>query len=142
MSGRPDGGVGDRHRILRILRSELERHPIVTAAVGHPPALFREIQAELAVDRWDYPATDATLRVTWYPGDPSMFTFHYRDETGFDCGWHHEPNPRVDGWAHYQARERPDAAYAYEPIAFEADTPTTLVWEILDRLRKRLDERP
>lgn len=145
----PDGGgrfgsgsgSGDRHRILRDLLGELERHPIVIGARGYPPSAFSEIRAELAPERWGYPVDEAVLRVTWYPGGRSQFVFHYSDETGFDCGWHCEPNPHVDGWTHYQERESDDEEYSYEPISFEADTPTTLVWEILERLRNHLEVR-
>lgn len=141
MPARPDGGTGDRHRILRDLLRELDRHPVVSTARGHPPNLFTEARADLAVERWGIPAEGATLRVTWFPGERPQFTFHYHDETGFDCGWHCEPNPHVDGWTHYQERDGPDEPYSYEPVSFEADTPTTLVWEVLDRLRDRLDGR-
>jgi hypothetical protein len=135
------GGSGERHGILRDLLRELERHPIVTTARGYPPSLFTEIRARVAPERWGYPVDDATLQVTWYPGDRPQFAFHYNDATGFDCGWHCEPNPHVDGWLHYQERERDDEDYSYKPISFEAETPTTLVWEILERLQERLEER-
>lgn len=138
-----DGGHGssDRHRILRDLLGELGQHPIVTRARGYPPSTFTEIRAELAPERWGYLVDDATLQITWYPGDHPQFTFHYSDSTGFDCGWHREPNPHVDGWAHYQERENSTGPYSYEAVTFEAETPTTLVWEVLDRLRDRLEAR-
>lgn len=59
----------------------------------------------------------------------------------FDCGWHREPNPHVAGWAHYQERENGTEPYSYEAVTFEAETPTTLVWEVLERLRDRLEAR-
>ena len=128
---------GDRHRILRAIREDLERHPIVVAARGHPPSTFVEVRADLAPERWGHEAANATLRVTWQPITPPEFVFHYSDEA-FDCGWHHEPNPHVEGCAHYQ--ERTGDEYEYENVVFEGETPTELVWEIMERLRRRLNE--
>lgn len=132
---------GERHRILRDLIRELERHPIVRKARGSPPSTFSAIRAELAPERWGYPVDRASFRVAWYPDTRPQFTFHYSDSTGFDCGWHCEPNPHVDQWLHYQERENESEEYVYEAITFEAETPTTLVWEVMDRLEVRLDER-
>lgn len=130
---------GEPHWILREIRSELERHPIVTATQGHPSSTFVEIRATLAPERWGRNAEDSTLRVTWQPIDPLEFSFHYSD-AAFDCGWHHEPNPHVEGSAHYQ--ERSDGDYEYEAVTFEGETPTELVWEVMERLRRRLQDRP
>lgn len=112
-----DGFDGDRHRILREVVRELGRHPVVVDVRGHPPSTFTEVRATLAPERWGHDAAEATLRVTWRPLDPPEFAFHY-SEPGFDCGWHREPNPHVDG-----------------------DTAVELVWEITERLRERLDTR-
>lgn len=159
MRARADGGfaAGDRHRVLREALRELDRHPVVVDVRGHPPSTFTELRATLAPERWghdppgaadhagDTPsgsaddAGDATLRVTWHPLDPPEFAFHY-SEPGFDCGWHHEPNPHVDGLGHYQERTG-DEAYTYEPVEFEGDTAAELVWEVLERLRGRLERQ-
>ena len=139
---RTDGGSGfsnSRHRILRELLRELRRHPIVTDVRGSPPSTFSELRAELAPQRWGYDVADATLRVTWIPLDPPEFTFHYSDET-FDCGWHHEPNPHVEGRAHYQERLG-DGEYQYTPTTFAGETAPELAWDILERLKNRLVER-
>lgn len=134
-------GSGDRHRILRTLKRELTRHPIVTDATGQPPSTFTEIRADLTPARWGHPVEDATLRVTWFPDTRAQFVFHYSESTGFDCGWHREPNPHVDQWTHYQERPSDDAPYSYEAVSFETDSPTTLVWEVMHRLQTRLDKR-
>jgi len=135
-----DGGPpfsNSRHRALRGVIDALRRHPVVTAAKGDPPSTFTEVRATLDPQRWDHDADTATLRVTWQPLDPPEFAFHY-SEDGFDCGWHREPNPHVDGDAHYQ--ERVDSEpYRYEAISFEGETAPELVWEVLERLRLRLE---
>jgi len=139
---RVDGGApfsNDRHRVLRETIEALRRHPIVTDARGHPPSTFTEVRATLDPSRWGHDVDSATLRVTWQPLDPPEFAFHYAED-GFDCGWHREPNPHVDGDAHYQERDR-DGPYRYEPITFTGDTAPELVWEVMERLRRRLDDR-
>jgi len=112
---RTDGGTSfsnDRTRILREILSALRRHPIVTDAFSHPPSTFTEVRATLAPNRWRHDIDSATLRVTGQPIDPPEFAFHYTDD-GFDCGWHQEPNPHVDGESHYQERYIGDS-YQYK----------------------------
>jgi len=140
-----DGGhSGDhgrkRHRILRELQHELERHPAVQRVTGRPADGYRELHATLDSAVLGVDADEATLRVTWWPGaDDPEYAFHYSDDTGFDCGWHREPNPHVDGKLHYQERSSPDDPYAYEPASFSTDTPPRTLWTVLDRLADRLD---
>ena len=129
-----DSFPGERHRILRAIRGDLERHPIVAAARGHPQSTSVEVRADLAPERWGHEAANAILRVIWQPITPPEFVFHYSDDR-FDCGWHHEPNSHVEGYAHYQARTGSE----YEPVTFDGETPTELVWDVVERLRKRLD---
>lgn len=140
----PNGGrdLGqERHRILRVLQRELERHPAVRHARGIPDGRFRELRADLDPAVLGRDVEEAVLRVAWWPApDRAEFAFHYRDSSGFDCGWHREPNPHVDGWTHYQERPGPVAAYRYEPVSFVAETPPRILWEVLDRLTERLAE--
>ena len=137
-----DGGPpfgNSRHRVLRAVIDALRRHPVVAEAHGHPPSTFTEVRATLTPHRWDYEVESATLRVTWQPIEPPEFAFHY-SESNFDCGWHHEPNPHVDGDAHYQERVGSEP-YRYEAISFEGETAPELVWEVMERLRTRLETR-
>lgn len=137
-----DAGAAS-HRALRGIRRELERHPLVDSARGFPVEPYTEVVADLAGERLPAAVDDATLTVRWYAGDtaadPPEFSFHYSDYGG-DFGWHHAPNPHVDGWGHYQ--ERPDGgSYDYEPYEFDTTTPTRVVWEVVSRLEDRLAER-
>lgn len=137
--GWPDGGTSfsnERHRILREVIEALRRHPIVIDVRGHPPSTFTEVRATLAPNRWDHDADSAMLRVTWQPIEPPEFGFHY-SEDGFDCGWHHEPNPHVDGYAHYQEWDG-EGTYRYEAISFDGETAPELIWEVMERLKQRL----
>lgn len=132
----------ERHRILRELRRELERHPAVEHAIGAPDGRFRELHAELDPTQRFPPSSaveHAALRIAWWPApDDPEFAFHYSDSTGFDCGWHREPNPHVDGKTHYQERDSATDDYEYEPVTFDATTPTRLLWSVLDRLTNRV----
>lgn len=159
---RPDGSGGsppgqDRHRVLRELRAELARHPAVRNVTGDPPEALRELRADVAPGWFDRQAAEASLRFTWVPdprpgpsdeawtGDPwsrtpiqAFYTLHYSESSGFDCGFHCEPNPHVDGLLHYQARSDPDTAYVYEPVRFSARSVSGLLWEMVDGLAARL----
>jgi hypothetical protein len=142
----PDGGRDpdrnhgrERHRILRQLRRELERHPAIRSVRGVPDGRFRELRAEIDPAAFDRDAASATLRVAWWPApeDPE-FVFHYSESTGFDCGWHREVNPDVEGMAHYQERGGLDEAYESEAVELPTLVPTRLCWTILERLEDRL----
>lgn len=136
--GAPGARGQQRHRILRELQRELERHPAVEHVVGTPEGKFRELRASLDPTMFGVPEETATLRVTWWPApDGPEYAFHYSESSGFDCGWHKEPNPHVDGTLHYQERNSPDDDYQYEPVSFAATTPPRILWTILDRLGER-----
>ncbi len=100
--------------------------------------------AEVAIDRLETDATEGTLTVRWFAGETPekkpTFSFHYSDDNG-DFGWHHEPNPHVDGWGHVQARPDSTATYDYEPYAFSSDSPARVVWEMMSQLVSTLQSR-
>jgi hypothetical protein len=130
-----------RERVLRGIRRELQRHPAVEDVTA-PPA-ETQVVARLAPDRLGVDTDmEPTLTVRWYPGDTPerepAFSFHFSAGPA-DCGWHYEPNPHVDGRAHYQERPAPEADYEYEPYTFGSLQPTRVVWEVLDRLGERLE---
>lgn len=114
----------------------LRRHPVVTNVSGYPPSTFTEVRATLASDWWGHEPESATLRVTWQPIEPPEFAFHY-SEDGFDCVWHHEPNPHVDGDAYNQQRTS-ENRYRDESMSFEGETAPELVWEVMERVKQRL----
>lgn len=135
------GGSADlgqkRHRILRELQRELERHTAVQRVAGNPDGEYRELRVLFDPAAFNADADEAVLRVTWWPApDEPEYAFHYSDDTGFDCGWHREPNPHIDGKLHYQERTSPDEPY--ESVSFPADAPPRILWTVLDRLTERL----
>ncbi|RLM50006.1 hypothetical protein DVK06_12135 [Halorubrum sp. Atlit-28R] len=157
---RSDGGTAsgrERHRILRELRGELARHPAVLSVAGEPPNAYRELQAELDPSWFGRSGATASLRLTWIP-DPSVesadadrtsdewvrtpirayYTVHYSEPSGFDCGFHCEPNPHIEGLLHYQERDEPADPYTYEPVSFDAQSVSGLLWELMDALGELL----
>lgn len=143
----PDGGNYDpgeaSQTVLLELRRTVERHPAVLQARGDPPGQFTRVQTDLDPHMLGASAEKGTLTIRWYagetPDDPPEFAFHYSDRSGFDCGWHHEPNPHVEGVAHYQERETADTEYTYKATSFESDQPVRILWDVLKRLQDRLD---
>lgn len=144
-----DGGGYDpgeaSQAVLLEIRRTLRRHPAVLEAVGDPPVQFTQVRADLDPRRIGGSSESRSLTVRWYAGEspesPPQFAFHYSDESGLDCGWHHEPDPHVEGWAHYQERESDDEEYSYKPTTFESQVAVRLCWEVMDRLENRLDSR-
>lgn len=143
-----------RHRILRMLRAQLERHPAVIQARGIPEGNYAQIDADLNPLYFGRDASEAILRVSWQPNPTfppgtslddrrrtlltANFVFHYSESTGFDCGFHLEPNPHVAGHLHYQERDSSDAVYSYEEFELDAAVPVGVLWEVIDALEARL----
>jgi len=129
------------HRALRGIRTELERHPIVTDVRGFPSGEFTEVIAQLETRRWDVDRSDATLTVRWFAGETAdahpEFSFHYSDEQT-DFGWHHHDQDHVDGWGHFQ-EQTAGSGYTYEPHSFSTENPSRLVWETMSLLSAELD---
>ncbi|MGB9964084.1 hypothetical protein [Halobacterium sp. CBA1126] len=158
---RPDGGreptreaVEKRHRILRSLREELERHPAISAAWGSPDGQYAALAADVDPAQFGRDSDSASLRVTWQPNPQlppgtslddrrrtaltSNFKIHYSESSGFDCGVHLEPNPHVDGHLHYQERAAPSDEYDYDDVSLAATAPVGVLWEALERIADRL----
>lgn len=158
---RPDGGTGGdpgarRHHVLRQLREQLELHPAVDAAWGTPPRAYAAVEARVDPTYFGPDADPASLTVVWQPAPTdtdrlqssdgrtafdATFRVHYSEPGGFDCGFHHEPNPHVDGWCHVQWRVAPDAPYEYEPASIESGTPVGALWEVLEEIEVMLRGR-
>lgn len=157
----PDGGsdemVETRHRIHRTIRQAMERHPAVLEARGIPDGRYAEVEAVVDPSFFGRDASKATIRVSWQPGaaehrhpacedwgrpervdSTAHFVFHYSDTGGYDCGYHCEPNPHVDGLLHVQQRPSADDEYAYEPASLDASSPVGILWEVLAALETRL----
>ncbi|MBP2252597.1 hypothetical protein J2754_002943 [Halarchaeum solikamskense] len=159
----PDGGrdasqvdVEKRHRILRSVREQLERHPAIRSARGSPNGQYANVAADVNPAYFGRDAESASLRVTWQPNPrfppgtslddrrrttlTSNFTLHYTESSGFDCGVHLEPNPHIEGHLHYQERDAPDSEYDYDAVWLDAESPVGVLWEVLELLDDRFHD--
>ncbi|WIV68839.1 hypothetical protein [Natrialbaceae archaeon AArc-T1-2] len=142
-----DGGHEPRrvaHEALRQIRTELSRHPAITGVEGLPhDTLHKELRATVDPAFIGADTPKGTLTVRWIvgdPADPPRFIFHFSDESGFDCGWHHHEQDHVDGWGHFQEREHEQDEYTYRAFQFGSTEPSRVVWEVLDELQTVLQE--
>lgn len=137
---------GKRRRILSILRDELRKVPSteIVAYAETRTGIDVQVAATFNLSIFVDGAVDAegaTIYVNWWPQplEKDRFKFHYVESTGFNCGWHRQENDHVDGLDHYQEQTDPEKDYSYEPVEFEQNNPTGLVWEItVDRLTTRV----
>jgi hypothetical protein len=133
------------HVSLQQIRHELARYPAIKDVQGHSHnTLFTELRAAVEPSLIGTDAAPGTLTVQWFVGkrsDPPQFTFHYADETGFDCEWHYHERDHVDGLGHYQERESGTSEYSYEPFEFDSKEPSRVVWEVIDELANLLEAR-
>lgn len=114
------------------------------------------MQAEIDTSYIGREAACATVRMTWQL-DPTFppgagiegrertsltanFAFQYSESSGFDWGWHLEPNPHVSGHLHYQERDAPDGEYSCREFTLTATSAVGVLWEVLDALDARLRE--
>jgi hypothetical protein len=160
---RPDGGreatqedVEKRHRILRSLRKQLERHSAIISARGSPDGQYAALSADVDPAQFERNSDSASLRVTWQPNPnlppgtslddrrrtslTSNFKIHYSESSGFDCGVHLEPNPHVDGHLHYQERAAPTEEYDYDDVSLAATAPVGVLWEPLEIIAYQLQK--
>lgn len=146
---RADGPRGEsaaeiRHRTFTELKRTVRKHPAVDSVAGvhEDDGRFRELEVAFDPLILGCDADRAAFRIEWRPrpdpSEPAYFVFHYHDSTGRDFGWHREPNPHVDGLAHFQERDSSDEEYDYRPVHFDSDSPVELVWDVLGRVEGRV----
>ena len=136
-----DGGHNPHqasHEALRQIREQLTRHPLIVCVEGLPQdTLHKELRAEVDPSAIGTATSSGTLTVRWYvvnPTDPVRFTFHYPDESSFDCGGDHHEQDHSDGWGHYQ-QQQDSKEYAYEELGFGNTEPARVVWRVLEELQ-------
>ena len=131
------------HEALQAIRRQLRRHPVITSVEGLPhDALHTELRASVDPSSIGLDVLDGTVTVRWFTGDRKSrprFTFHYSDQSGFDCGWHHHEQEHLDEWGHYQEQTSEDADYSYKRFDFGSTEPARVVWEVLEELQTVLE---
>jgi hypothetical protein len=148
---RADGGSSDRERarerdrVLRTLQREAEQYPATSSARGVPSEEFRELEVALDPLILGRDVDRATLRIVWRPSNApasderAEFVFHYSEPTGYNCGWHREPNPHVEGWTHFQERLPGESTPEYGMARFGTESPVGIFWEVVSRLDSHLE---
>jgi len=116
---------------------------MITTVDGLPhDTLHKELRADVAPSAIGVDSPRGTLTIRWFVSDPTepvRFTFHYSDESGFDCGWHHHEQDHVAGLGHYQ--QQTSENYTYEEFNFGSKEPSRVVWEILEELQTVMTEK-
>lgn len=133
----PSGGQNPG--IYRILRDVLKRQPEIVTIQYEPDAIQkRYLSASVDPNRVSPPTGPAppTVEVRWKTSTPhDEFRIDYADPNlDFHCGWHQDEDHSDLGGAHFQYETGPMDGPAHELVKFEAESPSRLLWECLDRL--------
>jgi len=130
------------HEALTQIRTALTRHPAITTVEGLPhDTLYTTLEATVEPSYIGADRPPGTLTVRWFVDttvEGPRFTFHYTDDSGFDCGWHNHEQDHVEGIGHYQERSHPEDAYTYSPHHFNSREPARLTWSVLSQLESVL----
>lgn len=131
------GGDPNAHLYEQLKRDVLERVPHVTAVEYEPdPVTAKQLRATIAAQRLDPPTgPDApTVTIAWYRQSPDdWFRVDFRDpNTAFHAGWHQDEDHPDLGRAHFQY-SNDDDSHRWG-IEFEHETPSLVLWEIIEEL--------
>lgn len=139
---------GRRRLIHSRLRTNLQQFPEVDTVryVDTRTGIDKQLRADFNGDilmSGELGIDEACLYVNWWTHSdgPDQFKFHYRDSSGYDCGWHRQKNDHVEGLDHFQWRTDSEENYQYEPIEFDYDQPPGMLWEVRERLEEHLSSR-
>lgn len=124
--------------VYRGLEDVLRRHPAVTTVSYEPDGIVkRYLRAAIAPNRVDPPTGPESPRldVAWrFVDEESYYRIHYADpNTGLNCGWHRDDDHPDLGSVHFQY-ECPAAGNEREPVRFDSEIPTEILWTALERL--------
>lgn len=131
------GGDPNANLYYQLKRDVLDRVPEV-ASVEYVPnrAEATTLRATFDPSRLDVEAgpEPPELVVRWYRGTPNdWFRIDYNDpNTGFHAGWHQDEDHADLGPAHFQYAS--DGETNRRGATFDHETPSLVLWEILDRL--------
>ncbi|MFC6716132.1 hypothetical protein ACFQGT_12550 [Natrialbaceae archaeon GCM10025810] len=133
------GGDPNVHLYEQLKRDVLERVPQIASVEYVPDDIeAKHLRATFDPHRLEPPTGPEApeLVVTWYRGSPrDWFRVDYGDpNTGFHAGWHQDEDHPDLGYAHVQY-SFPDWDETHRTgIAFEHETPSLVLWEIVDDL--------
>ncbi|MFC7237640.1 hypothetical protein ACFQS4_05310 [Saliphagus sp. GCM10025317] len=137
MSIQHPGGDPNANLYAQLKRDVLERVPHITAVEYVPDDVqAKQLQATFDPTRLD-PQTGPEppkLIIAWYRQTPhDWFRVNYTDpNTGFHAGWHQDEDQPNLGRAHFQYKT--GTSEDRWGITFKHNTPSLILWEIIDEL--------
>jgi hypothetical protein len=144
----PHPGTDPNARLYaQLKRDVLERVPQITAVEFVPDRIeAQRLLATVAPERLTPPSgpEPPELDIVWYRQTPhDWFRVDYADpNTGFHVGWHQDETHPDLGRAHVQYtvndENTVDDETTHRPVSFESDTPSLVLWEIVDSLLTEL----
>ena len=134
------GGDPNANLYYQLKRDVLERVPEIDDVEYTPNrAEATSLVATFDPSRLDVEVGPAapTLEVVWYRQSPDdWFRVDYSDpNVGLHVGWHQDEDHPKLGPVHCQVTTKQDTDYC--EAAFDSETPSLLLWEMLDRLLDR-----
>lgn len=122
----------------QLKRDVLQRLPHVIDVIYEPNSVeAKKLKAIFDPNRIDPPSgpDSPTLTVEWYRQSPhDWFRVNYSDpNTGFHVGWHQDEDHERLGHAHIQYTT-PDGESDRWGVSFAAETPSLILWEIVEEL--------
>jgi hypothetical protein len=138
------GGDPNANLYAQLKRDVLDRVPQIRSVEYVPDAIeARELRAIFDPNRLDPPTgpTPPTLSVTWYRQDPDdWFRVDYTDpNVGLHAGWHQDADHPDLGPAHFQYAL--DDEEGRRGITFSHDTPSLILWDIVEALLEDVHPR-
>ena len=134
----PHPGSDPNSRLYEQLKTDvLNRVPQITDIEYVPDEIIaNELRATFDPDRLPYETVPEppTLSISWYRQTPhDWFRVDYADpNTGFHAGWHQDEDHPNLGVTHFQYGT--DGAEHRRSHTFDHDTPSLILWEIIDSL--------
>lgn len=137
MSVERPGGDPNAQLYEQLKRDVLERLPQITSIEYVPDSVeARQLRATFDPDRLDPPTGPDTpiLTIEWYREEPhDWFRIDFSDpNTGFHAGWHQDEDHPDLGPTHIQCTV--DGGTERWETAIEHETPSRILWEVLDEL--------
>lgn len=121
----------------QLKRDVLDRVPQITSVAFVPNRIeASQLHVRFAPDRLTPPTgpDPPELEIVWYRQTPrDWFRVDYADpNTGFHAGWHQDESHPDLGPAHVQYTT--DGETTRRTVTFDYETPSLLLWEIIERL--------
>lgn len=135
------GGNPNAQLYEQLKRDVLERVPHITTIEYVPDDVAaKQLQATFDPSRINPPTGPEApeLVIKWYRQTPhDWFRINYSDpNTDFHAGWHQDEDHEDLGRAHFQYSI--DEETTHQPVTFQHETPSLILWEIIENLLEEI----